>query len=994
MPYPVPISPQNLFASPTEIILAANTTLPATARFLVQAYQTGAGYTLTIPARQTHQIVNAGAYSMSVTGTGTGTLSLQVAGILIFSWDVVSQTHKVTQNSITVDSAMSTVSTNPVQNKVVQAAIDALGGGGGGDAIVTNIAALRALATSPTTVIVKGHTAAWDGGGGVFDLLLASGGTPGDIGSGGHDDDGAHVVCTTTTSVYGRRETDYTPQMFGAVAYASETAAAAGTSQLTKMQRWVDFIQYPPGFSGWAYRDSGANTYLPIRGVAPDGFYRCDAPLHIDISGTAPLQSGGVPGEIEFIGKVWTPKTVTTQAIVVDCGRRSGLPRMILRAVKQKETTNRVMWNADPWPDLWRDAAAYRAWASTISVYAGECITQVLGSGATALYEVTVSGTTTTTAPTDTSGSTFANGSATLKYLGTIKNTSGRSCHDMIARCRDIGVHVNTALDWQGLEAFTEGYTVGLGLWPRNDTTASVGLSRFDGQHYGCKIGVLIAHWIVDASVADQAAMLALTGLPVGFVVRRGDDASNDWIFNGPVGGEATLANWATTTRNASSNWNNENQLLGGVNYYAYGTGNFIDTSKAIYGVVSTSFEPTSSADAPSHNIHHGLAVEHASKTLFGEMVNVLFEYGIENEMRARNDQENYPVAHFLMHASNTNEPTRNVVHTPRAGRFVSDKTWRKDTSNGRGNRIQQVGPDHRFTKEYICKSFFHDWVFSGDDRIYAKDTSFWQPNTSSKFTNWVTAWGGSPALSGPHFHADDLSFDISLGRSPVVIVDLPEDHGGRATIEIEALLSPNSASVFRTYIAIYDPISGAIANFSSRPRIPLGAMPGLQFSATGVHANTPMYWNQSDQNMPTFISPEAWVRKLLIGFQGTRMVGFRIAVHECRGATITSPAQAYHKHSGHVVVSAPERGIYRAPCRLMLTDQTGTNKWLRLNKVESTTDWWAVTDAVADIVTPLQGQWGSASAGTEVQEYNGSTWDSLATGVSTIEPADWVAEP
>jgi hypothetical protein len=131
-----------------------------------------------------------------------------------------------------------------------------------------------------------------------------------------------------------------------------------------------------------------------------------------------------------------------------------------------------------------------------------------------------------------------------------------------------------------------------------------------------------------------------------------------------------------------------------------------------------------------------------------------------------------------------------------------------------------------------------------------------------------------------------------------------------------------------------------------------------------------------------------------LIGFQATRMIGFRVAVHECRGATITSPGQQYHKHSGHVVVSAPERGIYRAPCRLMLTDQTGTNKWLRLNKVESLTSWWAVSDAVADIVTPVLGQWGSAAAGTEVQEYNGSTWDSLATGVSTVEPTDWVAEP
>ncbi|HEU5088929.1 MAG TPA: hypothetical protein VFT99_15850, partial [Roseiflexaceae bacterium] len=96
MPYPVQINPQNLFASPTEIVLAANTTLPATARFLVKAYQTAGGFTLTIPARQTHMVQNAGAYSMSITGTGTGTLTLELAAQMIFSWDVVTQTHKVT----------------------------------------------------------------------------------------------------------------------------------------------------------------------------------------------------------------------------------------------------------------------------------------------------------------------------------------------------------------------------------------------------------------------------------------------------------------------------------------------------------------------------------------------------------------------------------------------------------------------------------------------------------------------------------------------------------------------------------------------------------------------------------------------------------------------------------------------------------------------------------------------------------------------------------
>lgn len=854
-----------------------------------------------------------------------------------------------------------------------------------GTTAVDSIADLRALTETPDVVVVRGHTLPFDGGEGIFDLLAPNGGVPGDIDVAGHDDDGAHIVCPATTAVYGRRETQYTPQMFGVVAATDETAAAAASDQHERMSRWVDFVLDPHVFSGWAYRN---NEVHAISGLVPDGLYRCESPLIIHISGTAPLQAGGVVGEIVMYGRVWTPLTIQTQGIILRGGRRAGKPRMVLRAVKQKQGSGRVKWDGDPWPDLYRDSTAYRAWAGTTAVYAGEEITQLLGSGATALYKVTVSGTTGGAAPTDVTGNTFANGSATLQYQGTIRNSLGQSCRDMLRKCRDIGIHIQDANEWHNLVCETEGYTVGVGLWPNDDSTYSVGFVNVDGNHYGCKFGAVCAHWIADQTVANQAAMLALTGLPQRYVVRRSDDVVNDWRFTGALGSEAVLGSWTPFARNSGNNWTNENYFQGGCNYYAYGTGSFIDSSRGIYGILFTSFEPQASNQVCSHTIHDGLAVEYAGKTSFGEMVNVLVDYGTDNIVTCRNDQEIHPAAHFLMHGSNTNEPTRNEVHVPRAGRWIQDRNWSKDTSNGKQNRVYQTGSDHYWSKQYTCESLFGDAVFSGKNRVYFKETSVFLYD-AAKPTNYVETWD-SVHTSGIIFHSDDLSWTIHQNRSPCVIVELPEDHRGHATIEFEALLSSTSGASFNACIAVFDPITGTYGNYSARPRVPLGGSAGFSHSIAG--GIVPFMWHSSALSLPVQFSPEAWIRKMLIFFAGVRVMGFRVRVFDARCASIYSPSHGYHKLSTHVVQSAPERGIYRAPSRLLLEDQTAGNKWIYLNKTAGLTEYWATSDAVADIAVPVKYQWGHVG-GTEIQEYDGSVWNTIATGVTAVEPSDWASE-
>lgn len=969
-----PVSP---FNNPTILSLTGNQTLSSSARYIVRVTSSEADLDLTISPSRSHSVQNEGNFNIRIQSTGNAQVNLPPGGEIQVTWDQANNKHELQIGSgITVDTAVSVSSPNPIANNAITNYVNSLGGSG--FTLVTNIAALRALSSTPPLVVVKGHGAAWDGGGGIFDLLAASGGTIGDIGSGGHDDNGAHIVCTSTGAVYGRRETQYTPQMFGVLAYASETAAAAGVDQHTNMTRWVSFVTNPAGFSGWAYR---TNTYQPVEGYVPDGFYRCHSPLEINLLAAAPYQSGGVAGRIIMAGRVWTPLSVETQGIIVNGGRRAGKPHMVLRACKQKQGDGKVAWNAKPWPDLWKDPAVYRAWAATTTFYKEEEITQVLGSGATALYCVVSSGVSGGSAPTDVTGSDFADGSATLKYLGTIKNTSGQSCHDMLRKCRDFGIHIDYCHDWHTLYCESEGYTVHLALFPNQSSSSSIAWSRFAGNGYGCKFGVACVSWLYDELVANQAARLALTGLPVGYVVRQSDDATNDHKFNGPLGGEATLGNWAVTTRNTADNYVNENFFDGGALYYARGLGTFINNDRSVYGMITTTFN---TVGVPSHNLHEGLSVEQADLVFPAELVNVLIDRGTEHEIVVRNDHESYGrAANFIRHLSG--EPERNLVKAARAGRFLTDPTWSRDESCGKQNRIEQTPGMHDATKTFEV-DLMKDAIFSNYDRIYFHRSSI-QNITDVSFQN---PWGFYRFGASNYwlFNPLDRSFNTTVHNGPCVVITLPDNHRGDAMIEAELFQTVNNPATATYHIAIGDPITGAWTDYSARARKPASANTSLSWTTTGGQVprmGTPAL------AVPARFWVEPWVRKVLVFVAGSNITGYRVRVTDCPGASIVSPAHQWNKIEAFVKAK-PARGIFRAPCRLRYADQSGANKSIYLNKADSSIEYWATSGATGGIGAPVLYQWGHDGAGT-VKEWDGSAWQTVIAGVSTLDPADWVEQ-
>ena len=89
--------------------------------------------------------------------------------------------------------------------------------------------------------------------------------------------------------------------------------------------------------------------------------------------------------------------------------------------------------------------------------------------------------------------------------------------------------------------------TVGAGIEVRD---GGVRIGRYVPRTAGI-VGWARGLWTADQVVADQTAMLALTGRPVGYVVIQTDDiaasATTVWTFNGPLGQESTLGNWSAS---------------------------------------------------------------------------------------------------------------------------------------------------------------------------------------------------------------------------------------------------------------------------------------------------------------------------------------------------------------------------------------------------------------------------------------------------------------
>jgi hypothetical protein len=971
MTKPIFVEPLSPFNDPTLIELSSNIAIPEGSKYTIRATSTTSDWILTVPTGKTHRIQNSGANAFRVAYQPSGIHNLTPGSEIEVSWSAATSAHVVQVVASTeYDDTITALSTNAPKSSAVKTYVDAQVVSASGTPIVDNLAAIRSFATAPEWIIARGHTTAMDGGGGRFCRVVASGSLVGD------DDGGWHVRHTATGALYYREAPVAIPEHFGAFGASTVAAAAAMSNQAVPMQKFVDFVIRRADFTGWSHHPADRNP----AGILPESMlYRCDSPINVIVDLDSDWLNGPYIRELTCYGAVLTPRTVQTEGWIVDKHRNAGQATLTLRTVKQLAVDGKTVWDAAAWPDLYEDPAAYESWASTVQLFKGDFVKHTIGSGETVLYEVTVAGVCGAGAPTHSTGSA-ANGAATLLALGTITNTAGLSANQLVARSRDIGVNIKGGWEMKnGINIDTFGYTIGIAMIPRSSVSQAMGWCRIkSGQQIACKMGVVVASYLYDEAAANATARRALTGLPIGFKVRQADDAVNDYVFDGPLGGEATEGNWSQVAQDATINWVNANWSESGL-IYGRGNGTFISTTRSVYGVVIADIN---AGYNPSGNKFTEVNVENAG-TGNAESINLLFYAGTESDCSVRNDSESGTTAvKFCRRPSRTLEANRNYVTAVRSGQYFFQSEWRKDRHNGRMNTIDQVPYRHERTKS-LDINLRRDAVYSGKaEYVYFTEASIWRmgqaaPEQRALFGSG-TEW---------QFNIDTQSFLIPRRVNPCVMVELPDNLTGDAVIEFEPYLA-SDAGFFRPTVRIVNPVTGAVGEQQTRTRAPIGTESGniAQFSDSGHY-----YWEiASSLRGSVYITADPWIKKLIIGVWGDEILGYRVTLRRARNGRVYSPGKELAKYPGPITGAIPEFGIFEAPSRLYYADQTGTDKGVFLNKATTGVLYYATSGNTAGIGSPVTYQWGHNGAGT-VRIYNGTTWDDVISGVQTLDPSDWV---
>lgn len=114
----------------TPITLAGSQDVPSTARYILTVDASGAGYTLTVPAKKSYLIQNIGVTNSFTVAYQSSSVVVPVGSEVRVTWDDATLPHHhdvhVDQavSGLTVDSSMDGSSANAVENQVVKSYID------------------------------------------------------------------------------------------------------------------------------------------------------------------------------------------------------------------------------------------------------------------------------------------------------------------------------------------------------------------------------------------------------------------------------------------------------------------------------------------------------------------------------------------------------------------------------------------------------------------------------------------------------------------------------------------------------------------------------------------------------------------------------------------------------------------------------------------------------------------------------------------------------
>lgn len=861
------------------------------------------------------------------------------------------------------------------------------------------IALLRAEASaSHPTVTVKGHTAAHDGGGGTFDLI-ATGLTANqkldiDAHADGRDDDGWHIA-TANGNLYARRIESINPVQFGVLPYDTIANAAAGSDQITKFQRMINFWRKPTDFNGWNVRNS---KLFPPGAYVSHGLIRCHtAPLiALDHSSTS-TPNNYQPGPFIMQGSIYIPHDQRVAGFEIRTQKQGGAvtpcprPYIYLRMYKQRDTgSGLVKWTTYGYPQKAQDQNAYRAWSSGATYYEDEFIVHTHGSGIIYLYMVVGTGAAGVTGPSHTSG-TVVNGSISLRCFGSITNSSGRNIDYLLAEETDVGLWINGAWEWQDIHCDVNGFCIGILCCARDKS--AVGWATVHMNHSFCnKFQVVCAHWEADHLVDDQTARLALTGLRIGSTAKQIDN-SLVYTFNGPLGQESTSGNWSAGVA-VDQGWCNENRFYLSSSYpnkFSQGS------DDSCYGIVFTSWGSDSAQ--PTHNRVVGVTVEGAIATDLEEIVHALFYSGSENKIECRVDNSLYhSAASFVPRPLSLKSltPHINRIEAARTGEYFDESDYQYDFNNGYINIIREAPWDSfQPTFTYEIPDLFLDAAFSSHTRVYMRSISAMRYDSTTP-TNYFP-YGTTSTNVGNQFNPSDRSFNAVFHAGFALAAQWAENRTRKVMLQLDLGftqfdVTDNDA---RITLHIIDPITKVpIDFFNASPQFPreLAGTRTLGSFSQGSAGGLSRMYTGTDRRRTYWLAFDSWVRNVIVRIHGNYLKSISMKLFNAREGRIYSPAHDVSpSFSAYPMIAAkPERGLLVAPAIFSYIDPVGGKKFTRLNFVQNGDVYWATSGLQSGLVPGVNKLWahnGAAQGSATITQWNGTSWDTIATNARYTEP-------
>ena len=124
------VSPKPTHANPTIYSLTTNATTTNSDAYILRVSSDSTTNVLTIASNKSHLVQNEGSNSFVLATTGNSNLTINAGGQARATWSSSTSQHELQddQISVTVDTAMSDSSTNPVRNSVIKTYVDSATG--------------------------------------------------------------------------------------------------------------------------------------------------------------------------------------------------------------------------------------------------------------------------------------------------------------------------------------------------------------------------------------------------------------------------------------------------------------------------------------------------------------------------------------------------------------------------------------------------------------------------------------------------------------------------------------------------------------------------------------------------------------------------------------------------------------------------------------------------------------------------------------------------